>query len=301
MKNVSTIYKRELKQLFGSLAGWLFIALNLAALGICAVWLCLRNGNPSFQYVPETASLILCFTIPLMQAMTVGAEWKRGETAMTLRYASAPAVTVGKYLAHLTVFAVPAVICTFLPLVFMGYGITSVTSAFLSSITYVLVGMALIALGLFIASLIKHTVIGGAVSAVACLLLNVASNAAKVLTADQTLPFVLSAVALTAVTVVIACVYLNNAVIPAVLAAVGSALTLILALTGNASTVFRVMLKLISPQYAFYENIYGTASVHGFLQPILFVAVFLGFTVLNHANYNKTLSVELKKNGKVGE
>ena len=301
MKNVSTIYKRELKQLFGSLSGWLFIALNLAALGICAVWLCLRNGNPSFQYVPETASLILCFTVPLMQAMTVGAEWKRGETAMTLRYASAPAVTVGKYLAEATVFAVPAVICLILPLVFMGYGITSLVGAFISAITYVLVGMALIALGLFIASLIKHTVISGAVSVGVCLLLNVASNVAKVVTADQTLPFVLSAVALTAVTVVIMCVYLNNAVIPAVFAAISSALTLILALTGNAPTVFRVMLKLVSPQYAFYENIYGTASLQGFVQPILFIAVFLGFTALTHANYNKTLTVELNKNGKVGE
>ena len=220
---------------------------------------------------------------------------------MTLRYASAPAVTVGKYLAEATVFAVPAVICLILPLVFMGYGINSVVGAFISAITYVLVGMALIALGLFIASLIKHTVIGGAVSVVACLLLNVVSNVAKVVTADQTLPFVLSAVALTAVTVVIMCVYLNNAVIPTVFAAISSALTLTLALTGNASTVFRVMLKLVSPQYAFYENIYGTASLQGFVQPILFIAVFLGFTALTHANYNKTLTVELKKNGKVGE
>ena len=301
MKNVTTIYKRELKQLFGSLAGWLFIALNLAALGICTAWLCLRNGNPSFQYVPETASLILCFTVPLMQSMTVGAEWKRGETAMILRYASAPAVTVGKYLAEVTVFAVPAVICAALPLAVMGFGITSLTISYLSVITYILVGLALIALGLFISSMIKHTVIGGVVSLAVCLLLNVASNIAKVVTAGQSLPFVLSAVALTAVVVAITYVYLNNAVIPTVLAIVCSGATLVLALTGNASTVIRAMLKFVSPQYAFYENIYGTASLQGIVQPILFIAVFLVFTALNHANYNKTLTLELKKNGKEGE
>lgn len=302
MKNtVSIIYKRELKQLFCSLAGWVFLALNVAALGICTVWLCFKNVNPAYQYVPETASLILCFTAPLMAAMTVGTEWKRGETAMLLRYASPVAVTIGKYLAMLTVFAVPTVICGVLPLLLIPFGVSWLVASYMSVITYGLVGAAILALCFFISTLIRQPVIGAMVSVAVSLLLNVASNVAKIIGNDRSFPFVLAAVALIAIVTVVMLIYLNNTVIPSVFAVLTSAVTLVLALSGAAPAVLRPMLMLISPQYAFYENIYGTASVKGMLQPILFTAVFLGFTALNHANHNKKLSIDLRRGGKESE
>lgn len=302
MKNtVSIIYKRELKQLFCSLAGWLFIALNVAALGICTVWLCFRNANPAYQYVPETASLLLCFTAPLMMAMTVGAEWKRGETAMLLRHASPASVTVGKYLAMLTAFAVPAVICGVLPLLLIPFGVSWLVTSYMSVITYALVGAAILALCFFISTLIGHPIIGAAVSVAVSLLLNVVSNVAKIIGDGQSFPFVLTAVALIAIVTAVMLIYLNNTVIPAVFAVLTSAATLVLALTGAAPTVFRPMLTMLSPQYAFYENIYGTTSIRGMLQPILFTAVFLGFTVLNHANRNKNMTLDLRRGGKENE
>lgn len=300
MNNVSTIYKRELKLLFCSLAGWIFMALNIAALGICAVWLCLKNGNPSYQYAPETATLILCFTVPLLQAMTVGAEWRRGEAPMLLRYASPLALTLGKFLAELTVFAVPAVISALLPIILLPFGVTNLTAAYVSAVTYILVGAALISIGFFVASMIKHPVIGGVVSVAVLLLLNFVSNIAKIVGDAQSFPFVIIAIVLVALVTAIMLVYLDNAVIPVVFAVVCSAVTLILALSGAAPTVLRPLLQFIAPQYAFYENIYGTVSLRGILQPILSAVVFLGFTVLNHANYNKILTFKAKKNEKEG-
>ena len=297
---VSTVYKRELKLQFSSLAGWLFLALNIAALGICAVWLCLKNGNPSYQYVPETSSLLLCFTIPLLYAMTVGAEWKRGETALLLKFVSPVALTVGKYLAALTVFAVPAVICAVLPLVMMLFGALDITLSYMGVITYITVGAALIALNFFIASLIKHPVVGGVVSVAVSLLLNVTSNVAKIVGSEQSFPFVFAIIILIAAVTAIMFVYLNDAVIPTVFAVVTSACVLAVTLTGNAATVFRPILTALAPQYAFYENIYGTFSIRGIVQPILFTAVFLVFTVLNHANHNKCLTLNMEKNGKEG-
>ena len=301
MKNtVSTVYKRELKLQFCSLSGWLFIAVNVAALGICAVWLGLKNNNPSYQYVPETASLLLCFTSPLLYAMTVGAEWRRGETPMLLRYASPISVVMGKYLAALTAFAVPVLICAILPLALIPFGLDFFTVPYMGVITYALVGAAILALNFFIASLIKRPIIGGAVSVAVSLLLNVASNAAKIVFEGQSLPFVFAAILLIAVVTAIMLVYLNNAVIPVVFATSCSVGLLVLALTKTASAVLRPLLMMIAPQYAFYENIYGNASLRGFIQPLLFIAVFLVFTVLNHANYNKSLTVSPDKKGKEG-
>ena len=296
--NLSTVYKRELKLQFSSLAGWLFVALNVAALTVSAVWLCLKNNNPSYQYVPETSAILLCFTTPLLYAMTVGAEWKRGETQMILRYASSVTVTLGKYLAALTLFAVPAVVCAILPLVMIPFGMTFLISPYMGVVTYALVGVAIIALSFFIASLIKHPVIGAVVSVAVSLLLNVASNAAKIVGGGQSVPFVLAAVLIVAAVTVVMLVCLNNAVIPSVFAVLSSVGLMVVALTGNASAVVRPILTAISPQYAFYENIYGTFSLRGIVQPLLFAAVFLVFTALNHANYNKTMTLSVANPGK---
>ena len=297
---VSTVYKRELKLQFSSLAGWLFLALNIAAIGICAVWLCLKNGNPSYQYVPETSSILLCFTLPLLYAMTVGAEWKRGETAILLKFVSPLSFTVGKFLATLTLFAVPAVICAVLPPVMMVFGALDLTISYMGIITYITVGAALIALNFFIASLIKHPVVGGVVSVAVSLLLNVVSNVAKIVGRDQSFPFVFAVILLIAAVTAIMFVYLNNVIVPTAFAVITSVGVLAVTLTGNAATVFRPLLTALTPQYAFYENIYGTFSVRGIVQPILFIAVFLVFTVLNHANHNKYLALTVEKNGKEG-
>jgi len=295
MKNtVFTIYKRELGIYFRSLSGWLFIALNAATLGICAVWLCLRNSNPSYQYVPETASIILCFTIPLLLAMTVGAEWRRGETALILRYASPISVTVGKYLAALTLFAIPVLICAILPLLLIPFGLGTLTVSYIGTLTYATVGAALIAINFFTASLIKQPVIGGIACAAVSLLLNVASNIAKVVGIGQPAPFVIAALILIAAVAAIMLVYLNNTVISVVFAIASSAVVLVLTLTESAPTVLRPVLSMLSPQYAFYENIYGTTSLRGILQPVIISVVFTAFTALAHANSNKQLTLKFK-------
>ena len=286
--SISTVYKRELKLYFCTVVGWLFIAINIAALMICAVWLGFKNANPSYQYVPETATLLLCFTAPLLSLISA-AEAKRGETAMLLRYVSPISVTVGKYLAQLTVFAIPLTVAEIIPLVMMPFGISSLLLSYLGVICYALVGAALLALSLFIATLIKEPIISAVVSVVASLLLNVSSNLVKVISASQSLPFVVAAIMLIAIVTVIMLVKLNNAVIPAVFASVTCVGVIVLILNGAVATVIRPILAFISPQYSFYETVYGTVTVSAFVQPILFTAVFLVFTALNHANYNKEL------------
>ena len=227
--------------------------------------------------------------------MTVSGEAKRGEASMLLRYSSPVSLACGKYLAHLTLFAIPAVIAALLPLALMPFGITHFASPYMGAVSYALVGAALMAISLFIAVLVKHPYVSFGVSVAVLLLLNVASNVAKVVGSGSTAPFVLSAVVIIALITAIMLVYMKDVVVPAVFAAVALGGVVILFLSGSVVSVMRAVLGFISPQYAFYDTIYGTVSVQGLVQPILFAAAFVVFSALAYANYGKELTVKVRE------
>lgn len=284
-KTLSTVYKRELKLCFSSVAGWLFIAINMAVLGVCAVWLCFKNLNPGFQYVPETASIAVCFTAPLLCALTVSTEAKRGESSLILRYASPMALAMGRYLAHLTVFAIPAIFSALLPLIMLPFGLSDLFTPYLGVICYILVCAALMALSLFIATLVRQPIVGAIISAAVSMLLNIGSNVAETVGKGNVVPFAISAVVLFALMTAVMLAYMKETVFAAVFAVCCTIATTFVALNGALVTVMREVLKFVSPQYAFYDMIYGRWTLQAIIQPILFTVVFLIFTVLAYSGY----------------
>ena len=69
------------------------------------------------------------------------------------------AVVLGKYLALLTVFLVPVAIMSFYPLILSMYGEVSLVSAYSTIVGFVLMGGALLAIGMFISSVTESQVI----------------------------------------------------------------------------------------------------------------------------------------------
>ena len=67
--------------------------------------------------------------------------------------------TQGKFLALLTIFAIPVAIICFYPLIMAQYGSVPMGEAYLSILAYFLFGMTAIAIGLFLSSLTESQVI----------------------------------------------------------------------------------------------------------------------------------------------
>ena len=120
------IYRRELRSYFRGVTGWLFSAFLLLFVGIYTMVYCLANGYPNFEYVMGNISFIFLICVPIL-TMRVFAEEKHRKTDQLLYSlpVSLSSVVLGKYLAMVTVLAVPALIACVYPLVLTGFGTVS--------------------------------------------------------------------------------------------------------------------------------------------------------------------------------
>lgn len=157
---MSAVYKRELRAYMNNVYGWLFMAIFLLFTGFMMYMDNLYNGYPNFEYALSDSQYALILLIPIL-CMRSMAEDKRNKTDMF--YLSLPmktsSVVLGKYLAMLTVYAIPcAVLCVY-PLILGAFGTVNYLTAYLSILLYLILGAALIAACQFMSSLTDNLVV----------------------------------------------------------------------------------------------------------------------------------------------
>ena len=108
---MKAIYKRELRSYFTSMVGYVFIAVMVFFAGIYFMAYNIYNGYPSFGYTLLSCTIIFMVTIPILTMRSM-AEDRRSKTDQMLLTApvSLTGVVMGKYLAMVTVFAIPMAI-----------------------------------------------------------------------------------------------------------------------------------------------------------------------------------------------
>ena len=111
------ILKREFKSCFHTFIGFLFVAVNLFFISLYYTIYCLLNGYPYFAYVLSAVVFLFMLSIPIL-TMRVLAEERKNKTDQLMLTApvSVFGVVVGKYLAMLSVFAIPNLIACLYPL-----------------------------------------------------------------------------------------------------------------------------------------------------------------------------------------
>lgn len=168
---MKAIYLKELKSYFHSFLGYLFCAFLLLMTGVFTVAMCLQGGYPNFEYVLNNMMVILLIAIPLL-SMRVFAQEKRDKTDLLLYSLplSMTKIVMGKFLAMLTVMAIPTVIMSFYPLVLSAYGDVNLLSAYGAILGFYLLCAALGAIGTFISSVCENQIIAAVVTILALLL-----------------------------------------------------------------------------------------------------------------------------------
>lgn len=166
------VYKKELRTSFTGMAAYVFIAFVLVFAGIYTMLYNLSNGYPNFEYVLQSMSIIFLIAIPILTMRSI-AEERRQHTDQLL-YALPLGMTrivLGKYLAILTVVAVPCVIMGFYPLLLSQYGQVSFATAFGALIGFFLLSAALAAIGLLISALTENQAVAAGLCFVVMMLL----------------------------------------------------------------------------------------------------------------------------------
>lgn len=140
--------------------GCVFVAFLVAFTGIYFMAYNLTAGYPYFSYTLSGALIVFLVGIPLI-TMKSFSEERKNKTDQLLLTApvSLTRVVVGKYLAMVTVLAVPNVIFCLFPLLIKLNGNAYLLTDYLSILVFFLLGCVYVAIGMFLSSLTESQII----------------------------------------------------------------------------------------------------------------------------------------------
>ena len=216
------IIKKELKQYFYSMVGFVFLAFFLAIVGLYTWAGNLSQGIGNFEMTLGNMTFIFVILIPIL-TMRIVAEEKKQKTDQLL-YTSPISLTkviLGKYIAVMILFTIAILVIALYPLLIHMYGQdVRLSLAYSSLIGFYLLGAANIAVGLFISSLTESQVIAAVVSFIVLLLSNMLTSIASMLPTDALSQALILTVAWIGVCV-IAYNMMKNITVAAILAVIG--------------------------------------------------------------------------------
>lgn len=160
MSRMLAVYKRELRSYFQSMVGCVFVAFLIAFTGIYFMSYNLLSGYPYFSYTLSGSIIVFLVGIPLL-TMRSFSEERRNRTDQLLLTAPVGLgkIVMGKYLAMVTVIAIPNVIFCVFPLIIKAQGTAYPLVDYISIGLFFLLGCVYAAVGMFISALTESQII----------------------------------------------------------------------------------------------------------------------------------------------
>ncbi len=183
---VVAVYKRELRSYINGMTGAIFAGFVLLLAGIYMVVYNLLGLYPYFEVILSNVAFIYMFAVPVLTMRSI-AEEKHSRTDQLLYSLpmSVSSIVLAKYLAMVTVLAVPCAVMCLYPLILASFGTVYFTTAYASLLAFFLLGSALIAIGMFISSLTESQVIAAVVSLAVMVFINLMSGLANLIPATS--------------------------------------------------------------------------------------------------------------------
>ena len=148
------VYKHELRSHFTGVSAYVFGAFLLLFAGIYVMAINIRSAVANFEYVLSNMSFIFLIIVPILTMRVISEERRRKTDSLLYSLpVSTAEIVAGKYLALLTVFAVPTLIIGIYPFILSAFGDIYLKASLCGLLGFFLLGAALIATGMFISSL----------------------------------------------------------------------------------------------------------------------------------------------------
>lgn len=276
---MTAVYQRELRSYFNGMTAYVFAAFVLVFAGIYTMAYNLESGYSNFEYVLQSMAIILLIAIPILSMRSI-AEERRQRTDQLL-YAlpiGMTRVVLGKYLAMVTVVALPCVILGLYPLLLSTFGTVSFSTAYGALLGFFLLSAALSAIGLLLSSLTENQAVAAGLCFVVMLLLYFMADLSSFLPEDASASLIVLVVVILALAGVVRLVT-KNTTAALIVAVAGEAILALLWVTGQDrfEGVFSRAadaLSLFERFYTFVSGVFDLTAVLYFLS-IIAVALFL--------------------------
>ena len=178
---MTAVFKRELRSYFSTPVGFIVIAAFYFFLGLYFS-LIYSSGSPDLALVIVAMSTVIVFTMPIL-TMRLMSEDRRQKVDQALLTApvSLTSIVLGKYLAALAVFAIGFAPTVIFEIIIAAYVSVNVMSYIYALFGMLLLGSALISIGMFISSLTESSVISAILTLVINILVLYMSNFASMI------------------------------------------------------------------------------------------------------------------------
>lgn len=179
------VYRREVGSYFKGVLGYLLGAFLLVFAGIYCMVYNLSGYYSNFEYVLSGIGFIYLIAVPVISMRSV-AEEKKQKTDQLLYSLpiSLGSVVMGKYLAMLTVLALPTGIMALYPLILSQFGAVAYGTAYGALLAFFLMGGCLLSIGLFISSITDSQVAAAVITLLTMMLLYFMSSLASWVSTD---------------------------------------------------------------------------------------------------------------------
>lgn len=166
------VYRREVGSYFKGVLGYLLGAFLLVFAGIYCMVYNLSGYYSNFEYVLSAIGFIYLIAVPVISMRSV-AEEKKQKTDQLLYSLpiSLSSVVMGKYLAMLTVLALPTGIMALYPLILSQFGAVAYGTTYGALLAFFLMGGCLLSIGLFISSITDSQVAAAVITLLTMMLL----------------------------------------------------------------------------------------------------------------------------------
>lgn len=163
---MTAIFKREFKAYFTTPVGWIVLA-ALYLLSGFFFWYAYSMGAPSIEFVFESMALPISVLVPVL-TMRLMSDDRRQKVDQALLTAPVKLTSIvfGKFLASLAVFAIGLLPTVIYEIIFASHVSLNIFSYVYVLFGMLLLGSALIAVGMFISSLTESSAIAAMVSIV---------------------------------------------------------------------------------------------------------------------------------------
>ena len=167
---MNAIYKKELRSYFSTMTGYIGIAMILLMTGIFVRVICFSYRYPTMELALPSASFILMLAVPILTMNSFSGE--RQQKTDLLLY-SLPLKTwqivLGKYLALMTVTAIPVLVMGLYPLILWLYGVATFVStlggAYASLLLFYFEIAAMVGICMFLSTLTESPIVAAVLGA----------------------------------------------------------------------------------------------------------------------------------------
>lgn len=160
-----TICKKEIRGYFTSMIGFVYIAFMLVVAGIYFTAYHLRVGYPIFGYSLSSTCFIFMIVTPIITMRSLAEEQKqRTDQLLLTSPRSVGEIVMGKFLGLAAIFGIVVLIMCTYPLIMSRFGSVNFKMAYAALLCYYLLGLANIAIGVFISSITESQIIAAVVS-----------------------------------------------------------------------------------------------------------------------------------------